>query len=602
TSGNRLAMEVVCADGKIKTLGDKAGITKNSFGKKSGKVITPFYRKNITEEKYNFRILQSWEGYDIEMRAYNQGVAYRFVTRLGNELTVNNEIVEFRTDGKMDAIIPYQYGHPRKDKYECSFENQYDYYVAGETPRNDMLAFLPMLADTRVKGKLLLMESDIEDYPGMYVNPGKEVWTAEFPPIPGSFEYSKRFNQHRSEYGDIIAKTSGNRSFPWRIIGYAQEDKDLPVNDLSWLLAAPSRIKDYSWVEAGLSAWDWWNGFYLSGVDFESGINTATYKYHIDFAASYGLKYIILDEGWYKAPDIMTTIPEIDLPEICRYAQSKGVKVVIWSTGGLVDKCGIDTVFSHYAQMGVAGFKLDFFDGQDQLTVNQIWRLAESAAREHLILDLHGMYKPAGLNRTWPNILGFEGVYGLENLSRKNLNLPLYDVTFPYLRQVSGPTDYTPGAMRNAAKGQPTKRGGASQGTRAHQVGLFVVLDQPFGILCDSPSRYEADPATTRFITSIPTVFDETFIQSGKIGESIVTVRRKDNVWYVGGLTNWNSREVTVDFSFLKGKWKATIYKDGPNASSRADDYVITTLDVDASTRLTIPLAMGGGFAIILKK
>lgn len=601
SEGNRLGMEIQEAKGR-KVLGDKAAVQKASKREVRRVLETPLYRQKSVRDDYNELILKCKGGYSIELRAYNEGVAYRFATRGKDSLTVLNEFVEFHTGGAMDAFIPYNYGI-REDKYESSFENQYEYYAAGEAPDGNRLAFLPILARSE-KGFLLLTEADIIDYPGMFIRTEGNLWRAEFPPIPSKFSYTRRYNIHRSGYGETIARSGGSRTFPWRIIGYAAKDEDLPLNNLSWLLASPSRLDDISWIKPGLSSWDWWNGFKLFGVDFKSGINTETYLYHIDFAARFGLDYILLDEGWYKAPDILNPIPEIDLKAICDHAASKGIKVVLWATGELVDMVGMDKVFDQYKALGVSGFKLDFFDGQDQLTVNQIGRLAQKAAERQLILDLHGIYKPAGLNRTWPNLLGFEGVYGEENLSRKDLDLPLYDVTFPYIRQVSGPTDYTPGAMRNAARGEKTlvARGGASQGTRAHQIALYVVLDQPYGILCDSPSLYEKEPATCSYIASIPTVFDRTIIPCGRVGEYIVSAREKDGKWYVGGLTNWDERDVELDLSFLSGgKWKARIYKDGPNAGKYGEDFILMEENVNASATLRLHMAPAGGFAIILE-
>ena len=601
TEGNRMALEIVRPVARV--LGDKAVVQKVVRTAVSREVETPLYRQKSVREAYNGLVLKMKGGYDIELRAYDEGVAYRFVTHFKDSLSVKNEVFQFHTGGAMDAVIPYQRWR-KEDIYESSFENQYSYIPAGEPMREDYFAFLPMLAGVGDKGKLLLTEADILDYPGMFVSTGADVWEAVFPPIPTAFRYSKRYNQHRYAYSDILAVTAGQRSFPWRVLAYAEKDTDLPCNDLSWLLATPSKLEDLSWIEPGLSAWDWWNGFRLTGVDFESGINTATYKYHIDFAARFGLKYIIVDEGWYKVPDILTPIPEMDIPTICAYAASKGVKVILWSTGGLVDMVGPEKVCAHYAAQGVAGLKLDFFDGQDQLTVQQIERLAAAAAAHKMILDLHGMYKPAGLNRSWPHILGFEGVLG-EEAFRKEIDFPLYDVTFPYLRQVSGPTDYTPGAMRSAARKERAhvSRGAYAWGTRAHQVGMYVVLDQPLGILCDSPSLYEQEPETTAFIAAIPTVFDRSFIQSGKLGESIVSVREKDGKWYVGGLTNWDARDVEVDLSFLPaGQWKARIYTDGTNAHKFGVDYRLSSRSVSPDTVLPIHMAPGGGFAIILER
>ena len=606
SSGNRLGLELALPGGSTRMLGDKAVVRRAVKARVRGCVPSPLYRQGSVPEEYNALTLQMKGGYAVELRAYDEGVAYRFVTSLKDSLTVRNEIVEFHTSGIADSYIPYQHGGFRSsDKYECSFESEYTVVKAGESVPNTCYAFLPILTRTAEKGSLLLMEADILDYPGMYVQTEAGCWSAVFPPIPSGFKYSGRYNQRRFGYGDIIARTVGTRSFPWRIIGFAPEDTDLPVNNLSWLLGSPSRIEDPSWIEAGYSSWDWWNDFKLTGVDFPCGINTATYKYHIDFAARFGLKYVILDEGWYKAPDLLNPIPEIDIKALCDYGASKGVKLILWSTGGLVDMLDMDKVFDHYKALGVAGFKLDFFDGQDQLTVNQITALAQSAAEHQLVLDLHGMYKPAGLNRTWPNLLGFEGVYGEENLSRGDLDMPRYDVTFPFIRQVSGPTDYTPGAMRSAARKESVRvaRGGASQGTRSHQVALYVVVDQPLGILCDSPSLYEKEPLTTAFIASIPTVFDQSIVPCGRVGEYIVMARQKDGVWYLGGLTNWDARDVNVDLSFLgEGSWKAVIYRDGPNAHRFGDDFLLSEARVSAQSSLPVHMAPGGGFAVILTR
>ena len=608
SEGNRLAMELCTADkkgAKTQVLGDNLKVQKIIRSSKNETVCTPLYRQKSVQDHYNSLIIKAKGGYSIEMRAYNEGVAYRFVTNMKDSLLIKNEIVEFHTGGKMDAVIPYKYD-VRADIYECSFENQYDYIAAGSGKyRTDRFAFLPMYVDTKGAGKLLLMESDVLDYPGMFVSAADDNWTAVFPPIPTKFHYSKRWNEIREEYSDVIARTTGTRSFPWRVIGYAQEDTGLPTNNLSWLLATPSQIEDLSWITPGLSTWDWWNGIKLLGVDFKAGVNTETYKYHTDFAAKFGLKYVLVDEGWYQAPNIFEPIPEMDIQELCDYAAAKGVKVILWSTGGLVDMAGIEKVCEKYAALGVAGFKLDFFDGQDQLTIKQVEKISKICADYKLVLDLHGIYKPAGFNRTWPNVLNFEGVYGAENLSRKDLNLPLYNVTVPYIRMASGPMDYTPGVMRNGAKEERVRvaRGGYSQGTRAHQIAQYIVFDQPYGMLCDSPSYYEREPETTHYIASIPTVFDQSFIQSGKVGESIVSVREKDGKWYVGGLTNWDSREVSVDFSFLpEGKWTASIYQDGVNADRFGQDYRMSKKEVDNSSSLTIRMAQGGGFAIILEK
>lgn len=604
--GNRIAVQY--ADGRI--VGENPGKPKVSCASHSGVVPVLFYRCSEMEDVYNSLILK-FKGWHLECRAYDQGVAYRVVTDFREGGRIVGETVEFRTSCHKpeEVVIPIKetFRYP----YETSFETEYSFLRGKQIDEMCNLdpsipkgkhSYLPFLLREGAQGNVLLMETDVLDYSGIFVMHGAEGFYASFAPLMADFRYSHRYNKHRLASKYYIAEIPGKFSFPWRIAAWAEEDKDLPTNNLAYLLAEPSRIEDTSWIQPGLTTWDWWNGFRLSGVDFKCGINTDFYKYHIDFAAAHGLKYVVLDEGWYKAPDMMTPIKDVDLDELCRYAAGKNVRLWLWGTSHLVEKCGIEEVFDKYAAMGIAGFKLDFHDGQDQETVRLLTDISESAARHRLMLDFHGCYKPCGLNRTYPNVLNFEGVYGLEARAE---DMPKNDVTIPFIRQVAGPLDYTPGAMVNGGlidKGH-TVRGVIVQGTRAHQIGLYLVFDSPFEMMCDSPSRYLKDSGTTDFITSLPTVFDETFVQSGKVGEYIVMVRRNGENWYVGGLTDRTARELTVDFSFLpRGKWNATVFRDGVNADRCGEDYTLETVSVDSSTKLTVPLAPGGGFGIRIQK
>jgi len=600
-------LSMTLSDGLV--LGENASIRKDTRGSRTENINAPFYRQSSFQTSYNYLSLRYDGNYTLQVRAYNDGVAYRFVTSFPDNIVVTNECVQYNFVGEAQAIIPWRRNDPQTtDPYESSFENQYSVQKIGEYGENkDRLAFLPIVVRSEKWGNVLLSESDVEDYPGMFVKLSDQGFEAVFPPVPEGKQVNFRGVERPEKYTDHIAKTTGSRSFPWRIIAYAAQDKDLPVNNMVYQTAAASRIDEMEWITPGQSTWDWWNANLLYNVPFKAGINTDTYKYHIDFAAANGIKYVILDDGWYKDFDPMSVNENVNLKYLCGYAQESNVKIILWMACTPFYN-NAQQICSYYSKLGVAGFKVDFFDAQDQNTVKRIYELAEITAKHKLILDLHGMYKPTGINRTYPNILNFEGVYGLEQMkwsSKEEADMPANDMFIPYLRMVAGPVDYTQGAMRNSSREEfiPVYGRPMSQGTRAHQIALFVIYDSPLNMLCDSPSAYMDDMPTTDYITSIPTVFNSTKILSGTIGESIVTLREKDGKYYIGGATNWSARDSQVCLDFLpEGKWKAKVYKDGVNADVTATDHVIENIEVDSSTTLNLHMAPGGGFAIIIEK
>ena len=382
----------------------------------------------------------------------------------------------------------------------------------------------------------------------------------------------------------------------------------MPTNNLVYALAAPNKIGDTSWIKPGKVAWDWWNDWNLKGVDFKAGINFETYKYYIDFAHNHGLEYIVLDEGWYNSKEgsILKPIDDIQLPKLIEYGKSKGVDIVLWAVFNVMDE-NLETICKTYADMGIKGFKVDFMDRDDQTAIEMVERLAACTAKHHLILDLHGIYKPHGLNRTYPNILNYESVFGMEECrwtEAKN-DMPLYDVTFPYIRMMAGQVDFTPGAMRNGTrdnwKAIYTKP--ISMGTRCHQAACYIVQDSPFTMLADAPTNYETDEPYTRYIASLPVVFDKTIVPQGEIGKYIVTARKKGYNWYVGGQSNWDERTLTLKFDFLAdGDYEAIVLKDGINANHDAEDYKIEKSVINQKSELKIHLASGGGFVIKLIK
>ena len=575
-----------------------------------GTVAAPFWRQAVIEERYNELELTLPDGWSLTFRAYDgEGVAYRFSStslKKGDRITA--EQAEFNFDRDYTAYVPYNPDteHP----FATSFESKYTVAPLSAF-RSDALAFSPLLVCLDGGLRVEVTDADIESYPGMFLKKGSRSLSLEgsFAPVPAATRETPRRGQVVVDrYSDDLAVIRENaskkapRHFPWRVLAIAESDADLPVNNLVYLLASPSRVKDISWIKPGKVAWDWWNDWNITGVDFEAGINTRTYKHYIDFAAENGIEYVVLDEGWSAPLDIMKLNPAIDLKELAEYASSKGVDLVLWAVSYVLDK-DLEKACKTYSKMGIKGFKVDFMNRDDQEVTEQLYRIAEAAARHQMLVDYHGMYKPAGMNRTWPNVLNFEGVWGLEQMKWTTEDIVEYDVTFPYIRMLSGPVDYTPGAMRNALKREfaPNNSNPVSQGTRARQVAEYVVFDAPFEMLCDNPSAYRKEQETTDFITAIPTVWDETRILQGTVGQYIVTARRSGTRWYIGGLTGWDARDLSLDLSGLvKGKHSAVLYRDGVNAARNATDYRIETVEVQSKKPLPVHMAPGGGFVLVI--
>ena len=568
-------------------------------------VQAPFYRVKEFGIDCNELELRLNNGFLLLMRAYNDGMAYRFVAGRKGEMTVVEERAEFNFADDFEAYIPYS-TNP-KDPWNMAFQNFYT--KAPLTQYNTELpAFLPLTVDAGAV-KLTLLESDLEAYPGMFVcgdgkTPALKGVFAAYP--QETFKNKWRCQETVKTRRPYIARVAGKRTFPWRIMAVTAEDTQMPVNHLVYALAAPNRIGDYNWIKPGKVAWEWWNDWGISGVDFKVGINTPTYKHYIDFAAEQGIEYVVLDEGWSdpKQGDIMATVPEIDLPELAEYARNKGVGLILWAVMNVLDE-QLEKACRYYAGMGIKGFKVDFLDRDDQKAVEMVYRIAETTAKYKLFVDFHGMYKPTGINRTFPNAINFEGVFGMEELKWSNPDMPLYDVTMPFIRMMAGNVDYTQGAMRNAVKKdfRDIYSSPMSQGTRCHQLATYIVFDSPLVMLCDAPTAYRKEPECTRFIAGLPVVADETRILQGKMGEYIVTARRVGEDWIVGGLTDWEARTVDLDLSFLpEGMFRAEIFCDGINADKKGEDYRHEYRDVKREDRLKMQLAPGGGFAIRLKK
>jgi len=588
-------------------LGDNAQITSSKNEKVNNKIAALNYKKDTVEDNYTQLTLNCNGDYGVIFRAYNDGVAYRFFTKKKDSIIIQSEEADFNFTDDEYAYIPYSNQPHNHDKYECSFENTYQHIKLSQFVK-DTVAFAPVLVELANNKKAVITEADLEDYPGMFLTNGKILTglSGDFAPYvledkQGGHNDLQAYVTKRADY---IARTNGTRSFPWRVVVISTSDKDLLNNDMVYRLASPSRVEDVSWIKPGKVAWDWWSDWNISHVDFKAGINTQTYKYYIDFAAANHIEYILLDEGWANSLDIMQIVPEVNLQEIIDYGKQKNVGVWLWGGWLPLDK-KIDEALGKYSKMGIKGFKIDFMDRDDQKMVQFYYRMAKKAAEYYLMIDYHGSYKPTGLQRTFPNILNIEAVHGMEQLKWSNPDMPQFDVSIPFIRMIAGPMDYTPGAMRNGTKEtfRPINAMPMSQGTRCHQLAMYVMYEAPFEMLSDNPTTYMREQECLNFMSNVPTTFDETVELDGKVSEYAAIARRKGDSWYVGAMSNWNARDITIDLSFLKdGNYEAEIFQDGINADRDATDYKKEVKQVSSKDKLTVHLSNGGGWVAKIRR
>lgn len=605
--------------------------------------VNPKVRKAIVHNYKNDdnggyqQLLLSCNGYDVEFRVYLNAAAYRIIPKKMINKVVN-ETSEYRFAGDYQSFVPYVNDNREGERWCYSFESYYD-----EAPLSkmyqDSLAITPLAVCLPEGKKAVVMESDVENYPGMYLLRGTSTTAAStasashassayslhaaFPPYPLKEEIGgyNRLNLVPTERANYIAEKVTR--LPWRIVLVTDEDKQLVGNDVAKLLGPQCRIKDTSWIKPGKVAWDWWNNTNITGVDFRAGINTETYKYFVDFAKKNGLEYIIIDEGWSDPEDLLIFSDKMDMAGIINYAKQNGVGVILWSSWRNLIQRGhekMEEIMKYYGDMGVKGFKVDFFDRDDQKAINSVYEVAECASKHHLLLDLHGM-RPFGVQFAYPNIVNFEGVKGLENSKWEPRagdgplhDQPRYDVTIPFLRALPGCFDYTPGAMMNAVRSQffGNNDHPMSQGTRVHQMAMYTIFDAPLQMLADSPTKYMQNQECTDFIAQIPTVYDQVVPLDGKLGEYVVVAKRKGVRWYIAAMNNWQARDLTVDLSLLikmnetnnkleKLNGRANIFADGINADREATDYKHTQRQINSDDKLQIHLAPGGGWTAIVE-
>ncbi len=540
------------------------------------------YRELTMHFRYDFAIV---------FRVYNDGVAYRFVTSFKDDITVNSETFTMVLPSVTTALYPRE--NSLMSHNECTF-----FPAIMDTIGTEHLASLPALFKSNGIN-ILLSESDLQDYPGMWITgDGQGGLKGLFPAYPATEKARNDRDVYVTGRENYIAKTKGTRSFPWRVMIITPNDGGLVESELIYRLSAPSKIPDTQWIKPGKVAWDWWNANNLYGVDFVAGLNTETYKYYIDFASENGIEYVILDEGWYKIGNVLDVSDGFDIPEICRYASEKNVGIilwVIWKT--FYDK--MDEALKQFESWGVKGIKIDFMQRDDQWMVNYYHEVAARAAEHHMLVDFHGAFKPVGLERTWPNVITSEGVKGLEHNKWSRDISPEHDLTLPFTRMVAGPMDYTPGAMRNMQRRDfnPVFNRPASQGTRVHQMAMYVVYESPLMMMADSPSNYKKEQECTSFIAGVPVIWDETKVLSAKTGDYIIVARRKGADWFIGAMTDWSPRTMEADLSFLPaGNYNIEFFTDGINADKFGEDYAHRKQEIASGDKLKIDMAPGGGW------
>ena len=584
-------------------LGEKPRITKASHKNDVNETLTPVVplKYSVIHSRYNQLLLQFKGDYAIEFRAFDNGVAHRFVTNLKDSIDVTDETFRFTLPD--NSLLHMQ----QPGGFKTAYEEEYTHMDCRDWQPASRMALLPLLIDTRRGYKLLLSESALSDYPAMFLkSEGRHTVSSVFPKVPLAFGKDGDRSLKILKEAYYIARTAGKRNFPWRYFVIANDDRQLLENTLTCQLAEPCRLGDTSWIKPGLASWEWWNGAtpYGEDVDFKAGCNLDTYKYFIDFASKFGIPYIVMDEGWAKSTrDPFTPNPDVDLHELIRYGKEKNVGIVLWLTWLTVENH--PELFATFEKWGIRGLKIDFMDRSDQWMVNFYERVAREAAKHHLFVDFHGSFKPAGLEYMYPNVLSYEGVRGMEQMGGCR---PDNSVYLPFMRNAVGPMDYTPGAMLSM---QPevyssNRPNSASIGTRAYQMALFVLFESGLQMLADNPTLYYRNEDCTRFIASVPQTWDETRALHAKVGEYAIVAKHKGGTWYIGGITNNQKEErfFELDLSFLAEgtSYRLTFFEDGPNANRQAMDYKKKEYHgVKKGDRVAVWMARNGGFAAVLQ-
>lgn len=588
-------------------LSGKLAFGKTATRSNNSVIISPVpeKRKNIPDI-YNEISIRFKQPLGIIFRVYNDGVAYRFVSYIKDSIIVKNETASFNFPANHLVYYPEVVKRDNADIYHTSFEEPYQLKPLDSiTSRN--LCFTPVLIAPASGPKVIVTESDLEDYPGMFVNGnGNNSLSGQFAPYPleekiAEGEFPQAMVVKRADY---IAKTKGTRNFPWRVLLIAAADKELPANDMVYRLASPSRLKDVSWLNPGKGTDEWIIGVNLFNVPFKAGVNTATYKFYIDFAKKFGFNRIMMDAGWSDVKDLFKINPDINMDEISAYAKEKNISLSMWTLAMTLSQ-QLEPALQQFNKWGVDFIMTDFMDRDDQEMVKFYFRIAEACANHKIMIMYHGAFKPAGFNRTWPNAITREGVLGSEYNIWSEKPTPEHNLLLPFIRMTAGPMDYEPGILDNAnAKTfRPIGDKVMSIGTRCQQAAMFIIYESPIQLFSGNPSQGLLEPQFMELLGSIPTTWDTTIVIDGKVGDYIITARKKGDDWFIGAMTDWTGRELSIALSFLdEGNYNATICADGVNADRYASDYTLQNKVVTKNETHSIRMAPGGGQVVRLRK
>ncbi|MCD8291143.1 MAG: glycoside hydrolase family 97 protein [Prevotella sp.] len=556
---------------------------------------------------YNELSLKFKEGYSLIFRMYNEGMAYRFCGNLPvqDSLKVFHEEASFNFADDPAVILPETnnftawelsnvlYNHVSKIR-----ENKY-----GITPT--------LFTNSKQHVRVVIAESDLNNYPGMYLRKQQGTIKGYWALYPKKVEMGSwgNFVSVVTERTNYMASVAGNHAFPWRIVIVVKEDKDLLTNEMIYLLAKPQQISDTDWIRPGKATWEWWHCAILENAPFPSGPNnlsTQLYKYYIDFASENQIPYLLVDAGWSNVFNPTDLNKNIDIKEVIRYGKDKNVGVWLWTVAATLFQhphCYLDSI----RDWGAVGVKIDFFDRDDAQIIPEYENLAKACAERHLMVDFHGCSKPTGLHRAYPNILSYEAMRCAECFKWDTTSNPNYQLQCIFTRMLGGGIDYTPGSMRNSTleKFVPIDPGlPSSLGTRSHELALFIILSAPFATMCDSPDEYRKYPDILKYLSDVPTSWDKTISLDAGVGEYAVLAKRKDDVWFVGGLNAWGKRNVEVKCNFLKqGKqYEAEIFRDDKGCKQNANLYIHENIMIDNNSILKMEMASGGGFVMVIRE
>ncbi len=567
----------------------------------SRKLYPPIKEKySAINEEFNELTLRFKSNYAFIIRVFNEGMAYRFQTFFSDSTVVNRENLSLQFEDR-DSL------HFQKSAtFNSSYETPYQFKAINNISTEGYCC-LPALVKKPNGINVLVMESDLENYPGMWLkSTGNNSLKSAHAGYPAALinEGSPYRHGQVKVHENFIAKTTGTRSFPWRIFAISVNDAGLISNTLVYQLAKPTQIEDLSWIKPGVVTFDWWGRRNIYGTDFKSGVNTETAKYFIDFASEFEFEYFLFDDGWSEQDDLFDINPNLNMEEVLAYAEEKNVKIMLWVIWNTFEKQE-QRAWDQFEEWGISGIKFDFMNRDDQEMVQFYHQVAHEAAKRKMVIDFHGAYKPAGLRRLYPNVLTREALIEFEYNGWTDYDTPKHHNLLPYIRMVAGPVDYIPFTTHNAQKKnfRPVGDMPMGQGTRAHSMALFVIMESPMQMLPDSPSDYYNEKECTEFISKIPVEWDDLKVLHAEIGENTVLARKNGEDWYIGAITNWNTKEFEIAFDFLEeGEYQMEFIEDGINADTRAIDYLKKSIKVSSSDSLKIKLAPGGGWVARLIK